>query len=220
MKPGFVLLLLICVPCWSQTTTGKAETTGPCSPAVTGSNNQFKITCQGISDRLGAQLVDLLNKVAKNQGDTDAMMAKLDGCLVEQQKMKETLGGWKLGPDAQSRLIEMLKPFAGTHFVLTANPNEANFMGTIDNVLEKAGWTWQQPASDNPLFVELLGGKASVSYVSGFYIFVPRDRMKDLGAAGEALLTGLQKEGVPMKGYAPEKVQYSNAIQVFIGKRE
>ncbi len=83
MSYRLTLLLLIATPCWGQsTTTGKVETSGSCSPAVTGSNNQFTITCQGIPEKLRVQLVDLLNLVAKNQSNAAAMMAKLDECLA------------------------------------------------------------------------------------------------------------------------------------------
>ena len=46
-------------PCLGQGPTGKAETSGACSPAVTGNNNQFTITCQGIPEKLRAQIVEL-----------------------------------------------------------------------------------------------------------------------------------------------------------------
>lgn len=221
MTRSLVLLLLMCAPCWSQTTsTGKAETTGPCSPAVTGNNNQFKITCQGISDKLGAQLVELLNKVAKSQVDADTMMAKLDGCLAEQQKLKETLGGWKLDPEAQSRLIDKLKPYAGTPFVLYANPDEANFMGTIDYVLEQAGWKWQMPAVGGSPYLGtyLLGGKAALKYEKGLYVLVDENQLKTLGDAAAAFATALQAEHIPMQPYRTQHSQ--NAVQVIIGKRE
>jgi hypothetical protein len=40
MRLGGVLLLAFSIPIWSQgTSTGSAKTSGPCSPAVTGSNN-------------------------------------------------------------------------------------------------------------------------------------------------------------------------------------
>jgi len=75
----FLLLCLLPATCFAQSSaTGKAETSGPCSPAVSGNNNQFKITCQGISDALGAQFVNLLNRISQKQLDPAAVMAKLD----------------------------------------------------------------------------------------------------------------------------------------------
>ena len=65
MRYALVLWLLTVVPSWGQTNaTGKAETQGPCSPAVTGSNNQFTINCQGISKEQGAEFLKILNKIS------------------------------------------------------------------------------------------------------------------------------------------------------------
>lgn len=224
MKPvrcRLILFLLIVVPCWSQKIeTGKAETSGFCSPAVSGSNNQFTITCQNIPEKLRIQLVDLLNRVTKNQNDAEAMMAKLDGCLAGVQDVKEKLGGWKLNSEAQVRLREKLRPYAGTHFVLAVNPDEYKFMDTLDGILRGAGWAWQQPKPDNPLFTMTLGGKASVNYSSGITIEIAKDRWKDFGPAGESLVKGLIAEGIPAKGHIFEQGGEPTAIQVVIGKRE
>lgn len=78
MRHGLMLALLIAMPCWSQTTTtGQAETSGPCSPAVTGSSNTFTINC-GIGKEQGAALLKIVNKILANQLDTNAVMSKLD----------------------------------------------------------------------------------------------------------------------------------------------
>lgn len=78
-----LLLVLTALPCRSQkpTATGDATTTGPCSPAVTGSNNQFNINCQGISKDQGTKMLGILNKILANQLDPEAVMAKLDEIL-------------------------------------------------------------------------------------------------------------------------------------------
>ena len=79
MRYALVLWLLTVVPSWGQTNaTGKAETQGPCSPAVTGSNNQFTINCQGISKEQGAEFLKILNKISKDQLDPKVVLAKLD----------------------------------------------------------------------------------------------------------------------------------------------
>jgi hypothetical protein len=224
VRYGLILLLLTAIPCCCQTsTTGQAETKGPCSPAVTGSNNRFTISCQGINDKLGAQLIDLLNRVAKNQIDADAIMAKLDGCLTSQEKIKETMGGWKLDPEAQKRLTEKLTPFAGTPFILTVNPDEVRFMFVLDDILEKAGWKWQPPTAGGtpPLFgPAMLGGKAGVTYSFGISIEVPQKRLEDLGQAADSLATYLNNEGIPAKGYRVYQPAEPTAVRIAIGKRE
>lgn len=68
MRYSLIATLLITMPCWSQTTTtGRAETTGPCSPAVTGNNNTFTINCQGITKEQGAEILKTLNKIIETE---------------------------------------------------------------------------------------------------------------------------------------------------------
>lgn len=81
MKCGLILSLLITIPCMGQTkVTGEAKTAGPCSPAVTGSNNRFQITCK-IDEKQGQKMLDILNKILTNQLDPNKVMEKLDEIL-------------------------------------------------------------------------------------------------------------------------------------------
>jgi len=81
VRYGLILFLLVAMPCWSQTnSTGKAETSGACSPAVTGSNNAFTINC-AINKEQGQKMLVILNKILSNQIDPDAVMSKLDEIL-------------------------------------------------------------------------------------------------------------------------------------------
>jgi hypothetical protein len=75
------VLHLLASPCNSQNATSKAETTGACSPAISGNNNQVNISCQGISKDQAAKMTSILNKILANQIDPDAVMAKLDEIL-------------------------------------------------------------------------------------------------------------------------------------------
>jgi hypothetical protein len=79
LKLAIVLSLLTVIPCKGQTpTTGVAETTGPCSPVVTGNNNQFKITCEGIGEAQGRELLKIVNRISKEKLDPKLVMEKLD----------------------------------------------------------------------------------------------------------------------------------------------
>jgi hypothetical protein len=81
MKYGLILTLLLVTACRGQTTaTGQAETSGPCSPGVTGSNNIFTINC-GIGKEQGQKMLNILNKILANQLDPTAVMVKLDEIL-------------------------------------------------------------------------------------------------------------------------------------------
>jgi hypothetical protein len=75
------IILLSClftIPCFSQTNTGDAKSSGTCSPAVSGSNNRFFIECKGISEEQMQQFSDILNKITKDQLDPKIVMTKLD----------------------------------------------------------------------------------------------------------------------------------------------
>lgn len=143
MKYGLVLSLLIALPCWGQASmTGDAETKGPCSPAVTGSNNKFTITCQGISDKLGAQLTDLLNKIAKNQTDAEAVMTKLDGCLQGVKEVREQQLPWQL---TEVQKLELKHLLSGVKAKVSINviPTDRNAsLLALDliSVLKDSGW--------------------------------------------------------------------------------
>ena len=143
MRHGLVLLMLFALPCWSQTAqTARAETSGFCSPAVSGNNNQFTITCQNIPDKLRIQLVDLLNRVAKNQADADAMLGKLDGCLESIKEVREQQLPWNLTSDQKVELKGLLRG-SKAKFKVDAilQDRNASLMGTdLFLVLKDSGW--------------------------------------------------------------------------------
>ncbi len=72
------VLVLMALPCCAQTTTGNAEATGACSPAVSGNNNQVSINCQDVSKDQAARITSILNRILAKQIDPDAVMLKLD----------------------------------------------------------------------------------------------------------------------------------------------
>jgi hypothetical protein len=161
MRYGLVLFLLIAVPCWTQTaTTGKAETSGFCSPAVSGSNNQFTITCQNIPKKLRAQLFDLMNRIAKNQADAQVVMEKLDSCLEGVKAMKEQQMPWRI-TEAQKkeikRQLQGMKAITNVH-VIGTDRNAALFGGDLVVLLREAGWDARDGyRTDFTLSSELVG---------------------------------------------------------------
>jgi hypothetical protein len=85
VRYGLILLVLV-VHCWSQTTTtGKAETSGSCSPATTGNNNTFTITCTGLTTDQAKSLASIpsvLNKILQKQKDESAeIISRLNDCV-------------------------------------------------------------------------------------------------------------------------------------------
>ncbi len=144
MRYRLTFFMLIALPCWGQTgATGKAETTGYCSPAVTGSNNQFTITCQGIPDKLRAQLVDLLNLVAKNQSNASAMTAKLDGCVSGVNQIIEKGAPRHLTAGQRETIVRALDQFKGQRIGTVVNNSKREnreYLGELKDVLIASGW--------------------------------------------------------------------------------
>jgi hypothetical protein len=110
VRYALILSLLLAAPCWSQTTaTGRAETAGACSPAVTGNKNTFIINC-GIDKKQGQKMLQILNKILANQLNPDAVMTKLDEILKAvnpniPQKTFFCNGTWRTaGPGANAGL--------------------------------------------------------------------------------------------------------------------
>jgi hypothetical protein len=76
-----VLILVLCgIPAPGQTNTGNASTKGPCSPATSGSNNNFVIKC-GIGQEQGKKIIDMLNAALASHDDS-TINAKLDELLA------------------------------------------------------------------------------------------------------------------------------------------
>ena|ERR1035438_3889939 len=75
---SFILLTFVALG--RAQTTGAAASTGQCSPANTGNNNSFTITC-GIGREQGEQLLKIVNKLLANQNDLKAFGDKLDEIL-------------------------------------------------------------------------------------------------------------------------------------------
>jgi hypothetical protein len=91
MRYATILLLLLAVPGWSQSsTTTKNDTSGPCSPVTTGSNNNYKMECN-IGTEQGAKMLLILNKILKNQLDPTEVMAKLDEIGKDVKKLSREI---------------------------------------------------------------------------------------------------------------------------------
>jgi hypothetical protein len=126
--------------------------------------------------------------------------------------------------DAQERVSKALKPFAGTHFSLAANPVEDPFVETIDRVLTEAGWIREMPVDDNgkPATV-LLSGKAMVAFSSGLSVVVSEDQFAELSPAAAAYKQSLIAEGLDvklLKALSPASKADPTVVKINIGKRE
>jgi hypothetical protein len=138
VKCGLVLLMLSAFPCWSQTTTtGKAETKGPCSPAVTGSGNTISIKTCGMSAQEMTEFQQALRNILSNeQLDTAAILKKLDGCLQTMSDRHLT------GPQKQSILAAIGTSPGHKIIIATTSADEAKIYATeFVKRFESAQWT-------------------------------------------------------------------------------
>ncbi len=92
-------LLVIAASAFAQPQPAiRAETKGACSPANTGNNNTFNITC-GIGRAQGDQMIKILNTILANQLDTGAVLE-----LIQPRYLT----------DAQERRIaDAIRPYGG-----------------------------------------------------------------------------------------------------------
>ncbi len=83
MRYSLVLVLLISLPCLSQTaTTGQAITNQPCSIANTGTGNKIHINC-GIGKEQGQKMLAILNKILVDRLDPREVMSALNQLHAE-----------------------------------------------------------------------------------------------------------------------------------------
>lgn len=148
MKISLVLFFCLFVaPCWSQSHSvaiAKAQTGGCGSPVVTGNGNKFTITCQGIPDALRSQIVDLLNKIAKDEANADEMMSKLNSCVEGVRQVQDQQLPWTLTDDQKAKLRAAL---SGTKaevaiYALSSDNNSTlladDFLGVLQS--KPVGW--------------------------------------------------------------------------------
>ncbi|WP_446743289.1 hypothetical protein [Silvibacterium acidisoli] len=74
----FALFFISLAPFMLCQTTSTAHTTGTCSPAIAGSNNQVSISCTGMSAAKANQMIALMNKILAEKMDLSQVNSKLD----------------------------------------------------------------------------------------------------------------------------------------------
>jgi hypothetical protein len=135
-----------------------SKTTAPCSPIAPNNTGIFKIQCPGISDKLGHQLIDILNRIREKQLDPDVVMAKLDELLSDTKNIKQGVAEIKQKQEGR-RLSELQKEFlkgeipkpfetAGQPLITCMMGNSESTALAMDfvDVFRRAGWT--VPSSD------------------------------------------------------------------------
>ena len=141
------LTLFSCVLMFGQTgSTGSAETMGACSPANTGSNNVFNITC-GIGKEKGELMLKILNKILASQLDPAEVMSKLDEILKGVNEIKAASADRRLSESQKVLLLAFLRGFKGQTVTITSlisDPEAFRYAQDFAGVFKEAGFVLQQ----------------------------------------------------------------------------
>jgi len=211
-----VILFIVFAPCAVGQTTGAAKTSGPCSPAISGSNNKTTFTCSGLDPKIASQLVELMNRVATNQLDAQAVMSKLDSCVAQIKTVQEQQQPWHLTPSQKANLQFILgppppvNPAKVTVDALGGDRNASLIAIDLIEVLKAHGWMTKEAgyANDFTLNPQLAGITIVVTH-------------RDFPQAA-ILVKALQMAGVTHEVFIDEKkvrLQDDHEIQIAIGSK-
>jgi hypothetical protein len=222
MKAAIVILLPLVLygSSFGQTTmSGKATTSGTCSPATTGNNNTYYFHYCGSDPEQGKKMEEILNKILLNQ-DMAAANAKLDEIL----RIVSTLGPpparvvKKKDGEAAVEILKTAKPGASVSFTYigsTDDPEISPYFGQIKNMFVAGGW---QIVGMNTIGEQTIDVNGAISHGEGFSCIVnsgseagaiAKRAMEAAGLAcgtGSATMGGFMRpgRGVPgQSGYAP-----------------
>lgn len=101
---GYAIFLLPMITSAQQTST----TSGPCSPIAPNNSGTITIQCGGISSKLANQLLEMMNRIAKDR-DPDAIMKKLDNILKGVNEIREAASPREFSKGQHDRLISLVK---------------------------------------------------------------------------------------------------------------
>lgn len=140
----YLAILLIALNCSAQTlATGNAKTSGACSPAVSGNNNQFTITCQGVPEKLQKQFVDLLNAMARDEAKSAEIASKLDGCIAGVTQLVQRETPRHLSLEQQQIIVNAIAPFRGQRIGTVVNNSKRDnqgYLADLKQALVAAHW--------------------------------------------------------------------------------
>jgi hypothetical protein len=126
----------------------------------------------------------------------------------------------------QEQMVQKLKPFAGTPFVLAvdAEPEAINFMDDVASVLISAGWKREPAEHDRKTgLITTIGPLKAVAWNrSGIALGFRADGPTNLLVPADRLTTALEDAGFKVEtGKIPETVSNnSDAVYVVIGAKD
>lgn len=117
------------------------ETSGPCSVAINGNNNQV-FTCQGFDEKTTKQILAIVNRIAVKQLDPALVMQKLDEIQKSLSDIKETNAQRHITAEQRARIVPLLKA-AGPQelfFVCSPDPESQIYFRDIIQMFREAEW--------------------------------------------------------------------------------
>jgi len=197
MRAAFAILLAAALGGSSfgqATTSGKATTSGICSPATTGSNNTYYFKYCGSDPEQGTKMEELLNKILLNQ-DTAAANTKLDQIL----KMLSSLGPppprQMTIPNANAAIALLKTAPKGSRVAIqiTGGDSEINsFTSQVVRLFNDTNGTWAI-ANISRAGMTILMTDNGVYNGSGFHCSVANNA----SGAGEIAVKALAMTGYP-----------------------
>lgn len=127
-----------------------------------------------------------------------------------------------LSLEEQTVMVSDLKPFSGTPFELSVDPDPESlrFLGTIDSILTSSGWTATTPqlTPGEDFFTLSDGHEATIEYITGIDIEIPRSRIAGWGQACATFGGALIARHVNARVEVGEDGQ-NRAIHVIVGSK-
>ena len=126
-----------------------------------------------------------------------------------------------IAPEAQEKIITVLKRYAGQHYSLSVfqDPESLALLRVLDFTLKSSGWL-RVPSQNGVIVLEVDGTTAGTSHDSGVAAFVGPDN-RDAEAALLALSKTLTAAGIPCQPSRTEQLRDKTpkAILINVGKK-
>jgi hypothetical protein len=175
--------------------TGAATTTGGCSPANSGHNNTFEITC-GVGREQGEKIIRLLNKVIANQIDPDSVSGALEDIKARLPQNTGVLHPGNMpdpheDPDCHTRPGQ-IKIILGSNGWVDPPENVVTFAAPSNIAIRRVGAGIAIDAflagADGKVIARIIGNKFAVNPNNSFDVQTTRSTLVVHNDRGEKVL--------------------------------
>jgi hypothetical protein len=177
-------------------------TSGQCSPITPNNGGTITINCQGIPARLQGQILELLNRIAKDQTTAEAILAKVDTCIA-QSAPRSITDPQRLA--ANLRIPAGRDPFHVSIRATNSTSESQNYAEQIRNVFVQAKW------DATPVFYNMVAG---APVPPGISVFAQGPN----SIAGALLQLAFQQSGIPAE-YGSDPSLPTDTIVMVVGQK-